>query len=96
MGAMGSSLTGRLTSCFIRLVDPESARTFSPTRWIPATMAEPADEAMLPALRNDPDRVSSVLDELSLAGSSCEWRFVWIVPFSVDKSCKNDVTNEDK
>ena len=59
-------------------------------------MAEPADEAMLPALRNDPDRVSSVLDELSLAGSSCEWRFVWIVPFSVDKSCKNDVTNEDK
>ena len=30
--------------------EPERARTFSPTRWMPATIALPADEAMFPAL----------------------------------------------
>ena len=70
MVTIGSSLVGIVTSCFIRLVEPDSARTFSPTRWIPATMADPADEAMLPALRRDPVRVSSVLATISFCGSS--------------------------
>ena len=87
IGAIGSSFDGRLTSCFIRAVDPESARTFSPTRCMPATMAEPAEDAMLPALRSEPESVSSVLELFSFCGSSWEWRLVWIVTFSVERSC---------
>ena len=34
--------------------EPERARTFSPTRWMPATIALPADEAMFPALFKPP------------------------------------------
>ena len=45
-----------------KLVLPERARTFSPTLWIPATIAL---EAIFPALLRDPVRLNSVRLELN-------------------------------
>jgi hypothetical protein len=35
-------------------------------------MADPADDAILPALLSDPESVNSVFELISFCGSSCE------------------------
>ena len=78
----------------MRPVDPESALTFSPTLWMLATMADPAELAIDPAADlMEPERVcllwSAGTGGADEPSSAAAWRLVWIVPFSgrSNRSC---------